>query len=217
MFVCFWQSRSLPSRRLNNRPLEFLAFSVLFLTSLISAECKPSILYPPRTPSRPIFVINYISFFKTFIVLKITYIYIYKYIFMTLVTWLFHSSEEVGYFASVFSTWEWSSLAPGLCQTVLEKTRVLQLISCFHTRPEELLQHQREPREYSHRYCRPSQHTLYPPSSGAEKYNKDLVVIDCFEFSDPCLRVVLSTNKRSKVLSTRRVSVFSNFLGVNCM
>lgn len=29
MFVCFWQSRSLLSRRLNNRPLEYLIFSVL--------------------------------------------------------------------------------------------------------------------------------------------------------------------------------------------
>lgn len=98
-------------------------------------------------------------------------------------------------------------LAPGLCQTVLWRKRVLQPISYFHTRPEVLLQHKREPREYSRRYCRPSQHTLCPPSSGAETYNKDLVVMGCLEFSDPCLRVVLSTSKRSKVLSAPQVSV----------
>lgn len=42
--------------------------------------------------------------------------------------------------------------------------------------------------------------------------------MDCFGFSDPCLRVLLSTSKRSKVLSTPQVSVkkiLSNFLEVN--
>lgn len=133
------------------------------------------------------------------------------------IPWLFHSSEEVGYFALVFSAWQWSSGTWVVSNRFMEKTRVLQPISYFHTRPEVLLQHKREPREYSRRYCRPSQHTLCPPSSGAETYNKDLVVMGCLEFSNPCLRVVLSTSKRSKVpvLLKCRLRKYSNFLEVN--
>lgn len=133
----------------------------------------------------------------------------YKYIYMTLVYNVIVSFFRGGrlFCFSLFHVTVKFSGTWVVSNRFMQKTRVLRPISYFHTRPEVLLQHKREPREYSRRYCRPSQHTLYPPSSGAETYNKDLVVMDCLEFSDPCLRVVLSTSKRSKVLSAPQVSV----------
>lgn len=205
MFVCFWQSRTLLSRRLNSFSISCLILNLFDWRRLLTIYSL-STKNPIETN-----IWHQLHFvLKTFIVLKIIsiYVYMYKYIIWhSYITWLFHSSEEVGYIALVFSAWQWSSGTWVVSNRFMEKTRVLQPISYFHTRPEVLLQHKREPREYSRRYCRPSQHTLYPPSSGAETYNKDLVVMDCLEFSDPCVRVVLSTSKRSKVLSAPQVSV----------
>lgn len=117
MFVCFWQSRTLLSRRLNSFSISCLILNLFDWRRLLTIYSL-STKNPIETN-----IWHQLHFvLKTFIVLKIIsiYVYMYKYIIWHwYITWLFHSSEEVGYFALVFSTWQWNSLPPGLCQTVL--------------------------------------------------------------------------------------------------
>lgn len=111
MFVCFWQSRPLLSRRLNSFSISCLILNLFDWRRLLTIYSL-STKNPIETN-----IWHQLHFvLKTFIVLKIIsiYVYMYKYIIWhSYITWLFHSSEEVGYFALVFSTWQWNSLPPG--------------------------------------------------------------------------------------------------------
>lgn len=100
-------------------------------------------------------------------------------------------------------------LAPGLCQTVLCRKHAFCSLSHISIHDQKCCNNTSENQENT-AVDTVGHHSILcilHPAGLKHTIKIQWSWTYCFEFSDPCVRVVLSTSKRSKVLSAPQVSV----------